>query len=89
MAMAINCNTATRFSNNLKIRPAKSICSIYSQANLVKQNPENEKDVVRMLELAPNCHRFDSVPPLEEDDLVSSTDKFDRKKRRQLAVLFK
>ncbi|EPB74821.1 hypothetical protein ANCCEY_06084 [Ancylostoma ceylanicum] len=57
--------------------------SLHEKANLVKQNPENEKDVVRMLELAPNCHRFDSSPPLEEDDLVSSTDKFDRKKRRQ------
>ncbi|EYC06439.1 hypothetical protein Y032_0076g1063 [Ancylostoma ceylanicum] len=56
--------------------------SLHEKANLVKQNPENEKDVVRMLELAPNCHRFDSSPPLEEDDLVSSTDKFDRKKRR-------
>ncbi|VDM75468.1 unnamed protein product [Strongylus vulgaris] len=35
-----------------------------------------------MLELAPNCHKFDSFPPLEEDELVTSTDKVDRKKRR-------
>ncbi|KHJ99356.1 thrombospondin type 1 domain protein [Oesophagostomum dentatum] len=56
--------------------------SLYEKALLVKQNPEHEKDVVRMLELASNCHRFDTAPPLEEDDLVSSTDKVDRKKRQ-------
>ncbi|CAJ0609951.1 unnamed protein product [Cylicocyclus nassatus] len=56
--------------------------SLHEKAKLVKQNPEHEDDVVRMLELAPNCHKFDSFPPLEEDELVTSTDKVDRKKRQ-------
>ncbi|PAV60264.1 hypothetical protein WR25_07127 [Diploscapter pachys] len=57
--------------------------SIDEKVELVEQKPEHKKDLVRMLEIVPDCHLFDAHPPLEEDGLASSTDKVDRKKRQQ------
>lgn len=54
---------------------------------MVEQKPEHKKDLVRMLEIVPDCHLFDAHPPLEEDGLASSTDKVDRKKRRERGLL--
>ncbi|KAK6026624.1 PAN domain protein, partial [Ostertagia ostertagi] len=55
--------------------------SLSEEVHLVRQTTEQLRDVVRMLEIVANCHAFDDSPPLEEDGLVSSTDKYDRKKR--------
>lgn len=54
--------------------------SVDENVALVPERPANPQDVIRALEIVPNCHLFDPVPPLR-DEYVKSTDTLSQSKR--------
>ncbi|MFH4974573.1 hypothetical protein AB6A40_001282 [Gnathostoma spinigerum] len=54
--------------------------SIDDGVSLVPEKPVSEQDVIRALEIVPDCHEFDPFPPLL-DPVAISSDKVSREKR--------
>ncbi|VDD94184.1 unnamed protein product [Enterobius vermicularis] len=52
---------------------------------LVPERPANPQDIIRALEIVPNCHYFDPVPPLY-DEYIKSTDVVPQNQRIQLSA---